>query len=108
MEKGHYLVEELDTIRYNQTGMSVNEETTNCAYKAGDTNATFAIGYTEATDAGEDYKGLAGENATGQVGSVAFTNEKKDESRELTDTDVVKNSFVVGGKTSSTKNADNN
>lgn len=108
LEKGHYLVEELDTIRYDQTGMSVNEKTTNCAYKAGDTNVTFAIGYTEATDAGEDYKVLAGENATGQVGSVAFTNEKKDESRELTDTDVVKNSFVVGGKTSSTKNADNN
>ncbi len=107
LRKGHYLVEELDTIRYDLTGLSVVAEDTNCAYKAADANITFAIGYKDAAWAGTGYVLSKADNITGQTGSVIFTNEKKDESRELTDTDVVKNSFVIGEKTSSTKDADN-
>ncbi len=107
LKKGHYLVEELDTIRYDMTGLLVNTGTTSCAYKAGSTSASFAIGYTAAEDAGTGYV-TSGEKVNGQVGSITFTNAKEDESRELTDTDVVKNTFAVGGNTSATKDADNN
>lgn len=107
LEKGHYLVEELDTIRYDMTGLAVDTDATSCAYKTADTNVTFAIGYTTPEAAGKEYAAY-GDSITGQVGSAAFTNAKTDESRELTDTDVVKNTFVVGGNTSASKDADNN
>lgn len=108
LEKGHYLVEELDTIRFDMTGLTVAADATSCAYKAGDESAYFAIGYTTASEAGNGYAVTDVGTADGQIGSITFVNAKTDESNELTDTDVVKNTFAVGMTTSATKDADNN
>jgi fibro-slime domain-containing protein len=102
LEKGTYVVSELNTLRYAVDKVSVDIDSTTCAYKEAKDTVTFAIGYPDQTG----YVSAA-DKANLQYGKVDYRNKKVGNNNKLTDTDVVKNSLVIGEKISTVSTADN-
>jgi fibro-slime domain-containing protein len=102
LEKGIYAVEELHTLRYDVAELCVDTANTTCAYEADEQANTisFAIGCSTLGN------NAAAEDANLQYGSVTYRNTKVNDDK-MTDTDVSKNSLVIGQKISKTPDADN-
>lgn len=112
LAKGTYVVEELKTAGFDlkQDGVKIDGENavvkTNCMSRIDNKEvAVFELGLdTEGNRFAVDTQQHTAQN--GNLASVTFTN-KRDRNHKITDTDVVKNSIVIGEKMSSNTSADN-
>lgn len=98
LEKGTYVVEEMSTLGYETGGISVDNNT-NCYSSLDSTNyvGTFKIG----TDNNEK------SSISATTAAVTFTNTNTHNDNNFTDTDVTKNSLVIGNTIDKNDNVDN-
>lgn len=97
--KDNYTIEELTTLGYQLK--SVSTEGSKCIATVANNRVTFEIGTKYPENDTKIY---------GREGKALFVNEKSRNSGKLTDTDVVKNSFVLGeeaNESKTTHDADN-
>ncbi len=118
LPQGMYKVEELDTMGYSLDIVGTDTEQTNCHYEEADGYVVYAIGF--AASMGDNIEGIMNLNATKSytsepdddhldrdTASVIFVNKKARAPQKLTDTDVVKNSLVIGETMETNSAADN-
>ena len=110
LAQGIYKVEELDTM-----GFTLKEFTadTNCASQIAGNSAQFAVGIRSRDEAcsfdAEDFVTTAADSHVQADGvTVTAKNNKTRSDGKLTDTDAVKNQFVIHEKANSTTDVDNN
>lgn len=118
LPQGFYKVEELDTMGFSLELVGTDTGKTTALYADEDAYAVYAIGYDLAEGAtvesvmqAEDYSGLTSELLDDHLGNkdagVIFVNKKVRTPGKETDTDVVKNSLVIGETYSGNYKADN-
>lgn len=110
LAQGIYKVEELDTM-----GFTLKEFTadTNCASQIAGNSAQFAVGIRSRDEAcsfdAEDFVTTAADShLQADCVNVTAKNNKTRSDGKLTDTDAVKNQFVIHEKANSTTDVDNN
>ena len=110
LSQGIYKVEELDTM-----GFTLKEFTadTNCASQIAGNSAQFAVGIRSRDEAcsfdAEDFVTTAADShLQADCVNVTAKNNKTRSDGKLTDTDAVKNQFVIHEKANSTTDVDNN
>ena len=110
LAQGIYKVEELDTM-----GFTLKEFTadTNCASQIAGNSAQFAVGIRSRDEAcsfdAEDFVTTAADlHLQADCVNVTAKNNKTRSDGKLTDTDAVKNQFVIHEKANSTTDVDNN
>lgn len=110
LAQGIYKVEELDTM-----GFTLKEFTadTNCASQIAGNSAQFAVGIRSRDEAcsfdAEDFVTTAADShLQADCVNVTVKNNKTRSDGKLTDTDAVKNQFVIHEKANSTTDVDNN
>ena len=110
LAQGIYKVEELDTM-----GFTLKEFTadTNCASQIAGNSAQFAVGIRSRDEAcsfdAEDFVTTAADShLQADCVNVTAKNNKPRSDGKLTDTDAVKNQFVIHEKANSTTDVDNN
>ena len=93
LPQGIYKVEELDTMGFALDSYKVGSRT-NCETEVGADNIKFAIGYVKAE--GSSYVSAEGDGHLDKDTAVAKAVNKKNRTPgKMTDTDAVKNSFVI-------------
>lgn len=115
LPQGIYQVEELNSMGFVFEKVTVDADVTNCETQIAGAHALCAIGY-DMTAAGnvfemEDYDALVSGSRDDHIektmAGVEFINNKSRESGKESDTDVVKNSLVIGEICMSNSDADN-
>lgn len=115
LPQGIYQVEELDTMGFVLEEVTVDADITNCETQVAGVRALCAIGY-DMSVAGnsfemEDYNELLSQNDDNHVeksmAGLVFTNKKSRAPGKESDTDVIKNSLIIGEICESNSDADN-
>lgn len=116
LPQGLYKIEEMDTMGFSldKVGTDEDKKKTNCNYLNQETTTLYAIGYTlkdNVESLSEHTDVLKSEPNDGHLecdrASTIFVNKKTRKPAKLTDTDVVKNSLVIGNEYKGNKDADN-
>lgn len=107
LPQGIYKVEELDTMGFTFESFKVGNGT-NCDSNINGNQAEFAIGFVKDQES-DSYVSAEGDGHLGKDKAVAkATNKKTRTPGKMTDTDVVKNSFVITEEGTGTVNKDPN
>lgn len=112
LPQGIYEVEELETLGFTVKGYAMSADT-NCGYQTAPDRAMIAIGLTVGADASWQNKtGFSSEPQDGHLEKnlavLKVSNKKTRASGKLTDTDAVKNHFVIGAPGEKVPDVDNN
>lgn len=117
LPQGMYQVTELDSMGYSLEMIETNTTQTNCHYEQAGDYAVYAIGFSAVYNnfesntiwtAEKTYVSAANDDHLERdAAGVTFVNAKTRAPQKLTDTDVIKNSLVIGETIETNQAADN-